>query len=224
MRVAAPVLLALLLACAPPLQGVRAWGAPGHMTTAALAERHLSAGAAASAAADLATFKALYPTESEFVTAADWCARCDSVTLKPARADALHRAPCVRPDFIKASTTAFSQWHYIDLAYAPAGDGGVPPTCGESQNIVWALENCASVLRSAKSDAWSRSTMLRFIIHFMGDLHQARRSAQRAFPPRATWQSERLSARRAPTTRSRCTPRRCTPLLRFRRAMRAETR
>ena len=72
MRVAAPALLAMLLACAPPLQGVRAWGAPGHMTTAALAERHLSAGAAASAAADLATFKALYPTESEFVTAADW--------------------------------------------------------------------------------------------------------------------------------------------------------
>ena len=74
MRVAAPVLLALLLACAP-LQGVRAWGAPGHMVTASLAERHLSAGAAASAAADLAAFKSLYPTESEFVTAADWRAR-----------------------------------------------------------------------------------------------------------------------------------------------------
>jgi hypothetical protein len=67
MRAAAPALLALLLACAP-LQGVRAWGAPGHMTIAALAERHLSAGAAASAANDLAVFKALYPAESEFVT------------------------------------------------------------------------------------------------------------------------------------------------------------
>lgn len=72
MRPAAPALLALLLACAPPLQGVRAWGAPGHMVTASLGERHLSAGAAAAASADLATFKALYPTESEFVTAADW--------------------------------------------------------------------------------------------------------------------------------------------------------
>ena len=79
MRAAAPVLLALLLACAP-LQGVRAWGAPGHMTTASLAQRHLSEGAAASASADLAVFKTLYPTESEFVTAADWRVRLQGST------------------------------------------------------------------------------------------------------------------------------------------------
>jgi len=72
MHVAAPALLALLLACAQPLQGVHAWGAPGHMVTASLAERHLSAGAAAAAASDLQVLKPLYPTESEFVTAADW--------------------------------------------------------------------------------------------------------------------------------------------------------
>ncbi len=62
----------LLLACCVPR--CAAWGAQGHMTTAALGERHLSEGAAAAAAADLATFKTLYPTESQFVTAADWCA------------------------------------------------------------------------------------------------------------------------------------------------------
>jgi hypothetical protein len=83
-----------------------------------------------------------------------------------------------RPDFIKASTAAFSEWHYIDLPYAPAGDGGAAPTCGGgAQNIVWALEAAAAVLRSAKSDPWSRSTMLRFLIHFMGDVHQARLGA-----------------------------------------------
>jgi hypothetical protein len=92
-----------------------------------------------------------------------------------ALACARRAAPRTRPDFIKASTSAFSEWHYIDLAYAPAGDGGVPPSCGSSQqNIVWALEAAAAVLRSAKSDGWSRSTMLRFLIHFMGDIHQAR--------------------------------------------------
>lgn len=91
----------------------------------------------------------------------------------------------LRPDFIKASTTAFSQWHYIDLPYAPAGDGGRAPACGEAQNIVWALENAAAVLRSAKSDPWARSTMVRFLIHFMGDLHQVRAlsTANSAFPP-----------------------------------------
>ena len=61
-----------LLACAATRAA--AWGAPGHMTTAALAQRHLTDGAAAAATADLTAFKSLYPTESEFVTAADWCA------------------------------------------------------------------------------------------------------------------------------------------------------
>jgi hypothetical protein len=93
-----------------------------------------------------------------------------------------------RPDFIKASTAAFSEWHYIDLPYAPAGDGGAAPTCGGgAQNIVWALEAAAAVLRSAKSDPWSRSTMLRFLIHFMGDVHQARRGA--AANPRETFRA-----------------------------------
>ena len=90
------------------------------------------------------------------------------------------RARAARPDFIKASTTAFSEWHYIDLPYAPDGDGGAAPACGgEAQNIVWALENAAAVLRSPRSDPWSRSTMLRFMIHFMGDVHQARAHASR---------------------------------------------
>ena len=190
MRAAAPVLLALLLACAPPLQGVRAWGAPGHMVTASLAERHLSAGAAASAASDLQVFKSLYPTESEFVTAADWRVSRGSVTLLSAPALTPPSAARLRPDFIKASTTAFSQWHYIDLPYAPAGDGGAPPVCSEAQNVVWALENAAAVLRSAKSDAWSRSTMLRFLIHFMGDLHQARGCRRQALLPATRARSE----------------------------------
>ena len=75
MRVVAQALLALLLACASPLRGVQAWGTPGHMVTASLAERHLSEGAAAAAASDLQVLKTLYPTESEFVTAADWRVR-----------------------------------------------------------------------------------------------------------------------------------------------------
>jgi hypothetical protein len=72
MRPAAALLLAACVASAPLTAS--GWGAPGHMTTAALAERHLSGGAAAAASADLATFRSLYPTESDFVTAADWCA------------------------------------------------------------------------------------------------------------------------------------------------------
>ena len=52
--------------------------------------------------------------------------------------------------------------------------------CSDTQNIVWALENAASVLRSTKSDPWSRSTMIRFLIHFMGDLHQVRSRRRKA--------------------------------------------
>ncbi len=63
-----------LLLCAAAVPSGEAWGAPGHMATAALAQRHLSGGAAQAAASDLTTFRELYPTESDFVTAADWCA------------------------------------------------------------------------------------------------------------------------------------------------------
>jgi hypothetical protein len=81
---AAALLLAACAACAP--HGASGWGAPGHMTTAALAERHLSGGAAAAASADLATFRSLYPTESDFVTAADWCVRACAGARLPCQA------------------------------------------------------------------------------------------------------------------------------------------
>jgi len=100
-----------------------------------------------------------------------------------------------RPDHIKTSTAAFSAWHYINLvrarislcdsprissyltallqAWAPPGGGGHVPVCPPPQeNLLWALEASAAVLRSPKSDAWSRSMMLRMLIHLMGDAHQ----------------------------------------------------
>jgi hypothetical protein len=77
-----PASLLLLAACA---RGAAGWGAPGHMVTAALAERHLSSGAAAAASADLGTFRGLYPTESDFVTAADWC---EAMRARSVRANA----------------------------------------------------------------------------------------------------------------------------------------
>jgi len=49
------------------------------------------------------------------------------------------------------------------------------PSCPETPvNIVWALEEAAAVLRSSHSDPWSRSLMLRYLIHLVGDAHQVR--------------------------------------------------
>jgi hypothetical protein len=58
------------------LPAAHAWGAAGHDVTAAIAERHLTAAAAAGVLADLQTFAALYPTESELITSSTWCALC----------------------------------------------------------------------------------------------------------------------------------------------------
>ena len=64
------VLLPLLAAPA-----AHAWGAAGHQVTAAVAERLLTPGAAASLATDLEAFAAFYPTQSTLITCSTWCGR-----------------------------------------------------------------------------------------------------------------------------------------------------
>jgi len=48
------------------------WSAPGHLVTAALAQRHLSSRAAAAVSRDLGSYSPFYPSENDFVTAAEW--------------------------------------------------------------------------------------------------------------------------------------------------------
>lgn len=62
---------------------------------------------------------------------------------------------------------AFSHWHYINLPY-----GNIHPVEPDKENIVWALQESKTVLKSHRSNAFEKSFFLRFFIHFVGDIHQ----------------------------------------------------
>ena len=148
-------LLALLAACAPP--AAWAWGAGGHMMVAHIAEQRLTPRARQEAEKLLAV--ALPPPAAreqtrDFVGASVWA---DEVKREPAYA---FSAPL----------------HFIDYPFSP--DRTPLPDLPLQTNIVQALEDYTAALKSGAGDA-ERAKALRFVIHFVGDIHQPLHCASR---------------------------------------------
>ena len=151
--------LARIFAALLLVRGVSAWWATGHLTVAAVAQTQLTGTANRTVARLLALETSSYPSESELPSAADWM------------------------DLIKASTDAFSAWHYADTPLV-LNSSRVTPSPGwtdassaalvsDGDNLVWALSRCFSVLQSeSRAEAAMRALFLRALLHFMGDLHQ----------------------------------------------------
>jgi hypothetical protein len=131
-------------------QNVLAWGAGGHMMVAHIAYARLNPKAKAEAKRLIAikinpeevTAKSL-----NFINAAHW------------------------PDDLRpVETFAFSlPLHFIDQPFST--DGTPLPTDLPDKNIVTALKRYVAILKSNASDE-KRAEALRFIIHFVGDIHQ----------------------------------------------------
>ena len=127
------------------------WGAGGHMMVASIALRRLNPRARAKANALLArqiTPPALSVQSRDFVNAAHW-------------ADDLR--PFTQFD-------AFKPRHFIDQPFsidATPLPSGIP----EADNIVQALEDNVNILKTS-TDRDAQAQALRFIIHFVGDIHQ----------------------------------------------------
>jgi hypothetical protein len=65
-----------------------------------------------------------------------------------------------------------SRWHEIDIPIAISG-GKTSDYCSPSEGCVTrALEEQIAILRSPSTDPEKRANALRFVIHFVGDLHQ----------------------------------------------------
>ncbi len=128
---------------------VRAWGADGHRVVAVLAERYLGAASRAEIA------KLLLPGQ-RLADVADWADE--------------HRKRC----------HATSRWHYVNIPitavrYVPArqcveADGGC---------VVSAIERSRAVLRDPQQTRDDRALALRYLVHFVGDLHQPLHSGDR---------------------------------------------
>jgi hypothetical protein len=62
-------------------------------------------------------------------------------------------------------------WHYIDI---PRGSkrGPLEPYCGAEGCVTRAISEQLAILKDSKADPAKRAEALRYIIHFVGDLHQ----------------------------------------------------
>jgi len=146
------VLCLSYLACAPAAE---AWGCRGHETVAALAEKHLTPQAKEALFA-LLTANPIDPQLKRY---------CGQRGLDP---------------FVDASTWADDErgrdpstapWHFIDI---PLGvtQGSAQRFCGAGGCVTQAIADQLAILKDKNAAGVKRAAALRFIIHFVGDLHQ----------------------------------------------------
>lgn len=133
------------------------WGAGGHMMTAQIAFDRLNPRAKAQARRLLAIQinpAAVTRRSRNFINASHW-----ADDLRPF------------PEF-----DSFKELHFIDKFFSE--DGTPLPTDLPPNNIVTALEENVNILKTS-TDNNARAQALRFIIHFVGDIHQPLHAASR---------------------------------------------
>ena len=146
------LIFALVISPAP----ARAWGCEGHQVVALLAEKHLTPHALAMAKKILADGP-IDPSLSRYCKEGGADPMADGSTW---------------PDDIRALRPDTPPWHYIDI---PLGTTRrvVGTFCDPKESCVTqAITDQVAILRSADADAQKRADALRFLIHFVGDLHQ----------------------------------------------------
>lgn len=140
--------LAGLLAALAVAPAVHAWGRQGHAIVAELAQRRLSP------AAEAEVERLLAPENTKSLAdVASW-------------ADEL-RGDDARADLAKAT----SKLHYInfradDCVYVP------PRDCANGQCVVGGLDRYVAVLADRTQPDAARLEALKFVVHFVGDVHQ----------------------------------------------------
>jgi S1/P1 Nuclease len=133
-----------------------AWGCQGHQIVALIAEKHLNSNARVMAMQILAAGP-IGPDLRRYCGDSGLDAFVDSSTWADDE-----RA--LRPDT--------AGWHFLDI---PRGqpEGDIAPYCPASTScITGAIGDQLAVLRNAGAGAQARADALRYIIHFLGDLHQ----------------------------------------------------
>jgi hypothetical protein len=143
---------ALQLAVAP---SGKAWGCRGHQAVAALAEKHLTPQAKQALLA-LLTANPIDPQLKRY---------CGQTGLDPL-VDASTWA-----DDERSRDPATAPWHFIDI---PIGvtHGAAKDFCGAAGCVLTAITEQLAILKDKNAPGAKRAAALRFVIHFVGDLHQ----------------------------------------------------
>ncbi len=74
-------------------------------------------------------------------------------------------------------------WHYINYHFR--SDGKETSNKPEDKNVVWAIEKFTAVLENAKAPDNEKAQAIRYLVHFVGDIHQPMHAIARdtdAFP------------------------------------------
>lgn len=152
-RLALSSLVFLLVLAASPV--ALAWSALGHRLVGALAERHLTPAARAEVARLLAG-----EADPDLDGVAYW-------------ADALR-------DNDPARFKQTSRWHYVNYAsgaqcaFEPAKD------CPDGNCVIAAIEAQRRILADRSQPREARRDALKFLVHFIGDIHQPMHASNRA--------------------------------------------
>jgi hypothetical protein len=147
------ILIGVLVAAAGA-PAAQAWGCKGHQTVALIAEKHLTP-EAKQLVMKLLTENPIDPKVSRY---------CGSST-RDAMADASTWADDVRPE------RKNGPWHYIDIPRG-AEHGPLDPYCGAEGCVTRAITEQLAILKDKNAEAMKRAEALRYVIHFVGDLHQ----------------------------------------------------
>jgi hypothetical protein len=136
------IVLAGLLAFAP-LDQALSWGASGHSIIAEIAQRHLHSHA-------LAQIKTLLGGNASLASIASWA---DDIAL-------------VRPETIR--------WHFVNIPYAATGydqNRDCKPTA-RGDCVINAIARSRAVLTNCSATRQERAEALKYLVHFVGDVHQ----------------------------------------------------
>ncbi|HEY2118680.1 MAG TPA: S1/P1 nuclease [Candidatus Acidoferrum sp.] len=149
------VVLLLSIGILVPLQA-HAWGCKGHYVSALIAEKHLSPHARAMVAQILEAGP-IDPKLSRYCKEAVVDAFADSSTWA---------------DDERSINAATAGWHFMDI---PRGvsSGNIAQYCPDSTGCVTkATADQLALLRNPNTPAPARADALRYLIHFVGDIHQ----------------------------------------------------
>jgi nuclease S1 len=142
---------AVLMSTAPP---ANAWGCKGHQTVALIAEKHLTPEARQLVQKLLGE----NPVDPKLKR---WCGNATSDSMVDAS---------TWPDDVRNERKNGS-WHYIDI---PRGkhNGELDQYCGSEGCVMRAIEEQRAILKDKSADSMKRAEAIRYLIHFVGDLHQ----------------------------------------------------
>ena len=138
--------------CAAPC--ARAWGCKGHQTVALIAEKHLTP-EAQQLVEKLLLANPIDPGLQR------WCGNATPDLM----VDAATWADDVRNE------RRNGPWHYIDI---PRGkhQGSLQQYCGEEGCVTRAIEEQRAIFEDKSADPLQRAEAIRYLIHFVGDMHQ----------------------------------------------------